>query len=181
MARVTRGVSWQVALRARSGNESNDMTPVRIHKEAVTGNMETIIQNGVGFRIMRVFMDIVRQRLQRAILREKIGHEGDLSDSIQSKAWQKSGSLGGQVSFNYYGKFVDMGVGNGVTLSEASSGISLTSSRRGRGRRRRAKKWYSTTIAHERGQLAKIMAAAQATDLAKQTASRLRTSIEIKL
>lgn len=166
--------------RARPGNEWAGNTLNRIHKEAVVHNMETIVQNGVALKIMKVFMSIVRERMQRAILREKIGHEGDLSDSIKDSAWQKSGSVGGRVLFNYYGRFVDMGVGNGVTLSEATSGVSLTRGRLGRGRRRRAKKWYSSTIAHERGQLARIMAAAQASDLAQQTAARLRTVINLK-
>lgn len=172
--------SWQVQTRARPGNEGAGNTLNTIHKDGFSGDLQTIIQNGVGLRIMRLFMDIVRERLQRAILREKIGHEGDLSDSIESAAWKKSGSLGGRVKFNYYGRFVDMGVGKGVTLSEATSGVSLTRGRRGNGRRRTAKKWYTPTIARERGQLAKIMAAAQASDLAQQTAARLRATINLK-
>ena len=174
-------VRWQTAANARNDFGGVRRGLVKVDDTGVDGHLETIIQSGEGLRIMKVFMKIVNERFQRSIRRHDIGHEGDLSESLKSRAWQQGGTLGGRTTFNFYGRFVDMGVGNGVTLSEASSGVSLTSTRKGYRRKRRAKKWYSSTLAHESSQLAKVFASAQAGQLAQQTAAQLRNSIEIQL
>lgn len=54
-----------------------------------------------------------------------------------------------EFAFNFYGKFVDMGVGKGVTITDA--GMPYTS--------RRPKPWYSKTFLAEVKKLASIMAA----------------------
>lgn len=50
-----------------------------------------------------------------------------------------------QFTFNYYGKFVDMGVGKGVPLEEVSFS------------NRRAKPWYSKTFGRELKKMAELL------------------------
>ncbi len=60
-------------------------------------------------------------------------------------------------SYEYYGKFVDMGVGKGVKLEDVKS--SQQEWRQGvGGSRRRAKKWYSRTFYSEVKALTEILA-----------------------
>lgn len=53
-----------------------------------------------------------------------------------------------EFAFNYYGKFVDMGVGKGVTLEDVRSGDTS----------RKPKPWYSRTFYAEVQKLARLMA-----------------------
>jgi len=64
-----------------------------------------------------------------------------------------------EFAFKYYGKFIDMGVGKGVPIGGVKEN---TTSRKLEGKmlgnRRRPKKWYSKTLAHEVKRLGEIMA-----------------------
>ena len=64
-----------------------------------------------------------------------------------------------EFAFRYYGKFIDMGVGKGVPIGGVKE--SSTSRRlEGKmlGNRRKPRKWYSKTFAHEVKRLSEIMA-----------------------
>lgn len=142
---------------------------------------QTLVDSGEGLKIMKAFMSILTQRFQRAIRREGIGVEGDLEDTLTGRAYKNPGALKGQSKFNFYGRMVDMGVGKGVKLYEARSGVALTESRKNNRPRRRAKKWYGPTLTQQHQRLAAIMAKAQAGELVAATAARLRREIEIHL
>lgn len=64
-----------------------------------------------------------------------------------------------EFAFNYYGKFVDMGVGKGVKLSDVKE---LSTERRlegrGTGNRRHPKKWYGRTFYAEIKRLTELLA-----------------------
>ena len=63
-----------------------------------------------------------------------------------------------EFAFRYYGKFIDMGVGKGVPFGGVKENAT---SRRLEGKmlgnRRKPRKWYSKTLAHEVKRLAEIM------------------------
>lgn len=69
-------------------------------------------------------------------------HEGKLLSSFESHVfWHSGGDLNKvQFAFEYYGRFVDWGVGRGVTVKERSTlvGLGLT--------KRRKKPWFSTVF-----------------------------------
>lgn len=89
-----------------------------------------------------------------------IGYSMQLEDSFRIQVIG-SGMNVSQIHamFNYYGKFVDMGVGKGVSSGEVK-GVSKERSLIGRtdGTRRRAKKWYSPVFYTEVEKLKHILA-----------------------
>ena len=95
--------------------------------------------------------EIVIERWERKIMRLKIGFYKGGGDLAKSFAFHVNADANGnpeliEFAFNYYGKFVDMGVGNGVQLSEVSVS------------NRKAKPWYSKTFFSEIERLRVIMA-----------------------
>ena len=95
--------------------------------------------------------DIVMDNWLDKIDKLKIGLSWQLEDSIKSTLISNAGGLPERVefSFNYYGKFVDMGVGKGVEIGDVKD--------RGESRRR-PKKWYSKTMYAQIIKLREILA-----------------------
>jgi hypothetical protein len=83
--------------------------------------------------------DIVTDNFFDKIEKLKIGYSWQLEDSIGYELISNAGGLPERVefAFNYYGKFVDMGVGKGVEIGAVKD-------RSDHGRR--PKKWYSKTM-----------------------------------
>jgi len=103
---------------------------------------------------------ITVQRWQKNIRKLKIGNSKTLYNSFANDV---IGAANGDLikidfTFQYYGKFVDMGVGKGTKLSDGKQ--SRTSRRVGvnmLGGRRGPKKWYSRTLFAETMKLTEIM------------------------
>ena len=93
------------------------------------------------------------ERLQKNIDKFKIGVTGSLKYSLlyalKSVADGDIGSV--QILFNYYGKFVDMGLGKGVKIESVSSNSEMYSAA-GKSHRK-PKKWLSKTLYGEINQL----------------------------
>lgn len=91
---------------------------------------------------------ITIKRWQNKIEQLGIGHSNDLARSfMQHVITQGNGDpVKIEFAFNYYGKFVDMGVGNGVKKTQV--GIN----------NRIAKPWYSATFYHEVKRLGELLA-----------------------
>lgn len=84
------------------------------------------------------------ERLQKSLIKKKVGGTGALSYSILYQLMSLAGGEIGSVKheFNYYGKFVDMGVGRGQKIESVKTNgdiISLMS------QSRKPKKWFSKT------------------------------------
>jgi hypothetical protein len=97
------------------------------------------------------------QRLQKSLDKKKVGITGSLNYSL---LYQLAGIADGNVSsvsinFNYYGKFVDMGVGRGHKIESVKSNRDVYSLIGGG---RRPKKWLSKTLYGEIAALREIMA-----------------------
>lgn len=108
----------------------------------------------------RAWAEIVLERWEQKIEALKIGYSQQLEDSLLLDL-MSSGPHVSQIAFEfkYYGKFVDMGVGNGVSLGEVK-GVATERRLIGRetGNRRRPKKWYSPVFYTEVEKLKHILA-----------------------
>jgi hypothetical protein len=93
---------------------------------------------------------IVIERWEQKIEMLKIGHSGKLADSFyQNVITQADGNPEKiEFAFEYYGKFVDMGVGRGVPLGKVESENNY----------RKRKPWYSPIFFGQVKELAKILA-----------------------
>jgi hypothetical protein len=77
--------------------------------------------------------NIVIERWEQKLVRLNVHHSGKLADSFARHViTQAAGSLEKiEFAFEYYGKFVDMGVGNGVHIDDVQESY------------RKRKPWYS--------------------------------------
>jgi len=108
---------------------------------------------------------ITLERFREAMQREGI-HIGPLYQSFVKNVLTGSGGNVelAKLSFNFYGRFVDMGVGRGVPSgSRGSLGSKSFLSKRNPGgqllnKRRVPKKWYSRTLAAETKRLNELLA-----------------------
>lgn len=109
-----------------------DNTDIRLTVDAWS---EIVISNWLD-RIEKLGVQYSFQ-LEESLLYELIGNSGGLPERIE-------------FSFNYYGKFVDMGVGRGVKLDQVKF-------QRMDGGRRRPKTWYSKVMYGQMQRLREIM------------------------
>jgi hypothetical protein len=103
----------------------------------------------------------VLERWHKKISQLGIGYSQQLEDSLAREVFNQSGGDAAKIqfTFNYYGKFTDMGVGRGVDLGSVSS-LKEDRSLAGNhtGNRRRPKKWYSPVFYTEVAKLKFILA-----------------------
>lgn len=113
------------------------------------------------------------ERLQKQITKKKIGVTGSLNYSLLYKLAALSGGGVSSVNleFNYYGKFIDMGVGRGQKIESVKSNREVYNLVGGG---RRPKKWFSKTLYGEVAALADIMS----TKYGEQGARVLKESIQ---
>lgn len=97
---------------------------------------------------VEAWADIVIERWERKIERLKIGHSGTLSKSFYHHVKTQSNGNPELITFTFehYGKFVDMGVGRGVTIAEVESS------------NRRPKPWYSKSFFSQIEKLKELLA-----------------------
>jgi hypothetical protein len=102
---------------------------------------------------------IIKWKKKLAI--NKVGNSGALLQSFQYNvlASAQGNVLKITLLFEYYGRFVDMGVGRGVKIGDVKeSATSRRLSGKMLGNRRRPKKWYSKTFHAEVMKLSEIFA-----------------------
>ena len=90
---------------------------------------------------------IVIKRWESKIEQLGIGNTGNLAKSFLQHVFTQSSGDPEKIdfTFNYYGKFVDMGVGKGVKIGQSGKGS------------RTAKPWYSKTFYSEVKRLGEIL------------------------
>lgn len=93
--------------------------------------------------------DILIKMWRNKITEMDIGSSGELYDSFSADVISNSGGSPERVdfAFNYYGKFVDMGVGSGVYVNNPGD---VTT-------KRRPKRWYSSTFISQSMKLKEIL------------------------
>ena len=100
--------------------------------------------------LARNWTNITVLKLKSSLQTKKVGKTGKLLSSFLSSVNVGSGEyIKILISYMYYGKFVDMGVGKGVDMATALRGGSF---------KRKRKVWYSKTIGQEVSKLSFFMA-----------------------
>lgn len=104
---------------------------------------------------LQAWSDIVEQRWIDKIVKLGIVQTGALENSFRHQVITDGAGNPERIefAFNYYGRFIDMGVGRGHTSSIAAQ-VKIEKAKAGR----RAKPWYSATLYAERQKLAQILA-----------------------
>jgi hypothetical protein len=118
---------------------------------------------------------ITAERLQKSLVKKKIGVTGSLNYSL---LYMLKGAAGGDITsiiheFNYYGRFVDMGAGKGQKIGDVKdNGVMIGI--KGESAGRRPKKWYSRTYWAEMNELQELLMikyGEQAQDIIKENFS----------
>lgn len=101
---------------------------------------------------------IVIERWQKRMESLDMGDSGELLKSFESQVSIDANGDPSKITFAflYYGRFPDMGVGRGVTLSDVPDSTG----------RRQVKPWYSQTFMNEVMKLGQILAAEYGVDAA---------------
>ncbi len=154
------GQSWQKTSR-QSGWQN-----------ASVENLDKITSGDDGRKIMAGFLAVLIDRWRKNIKRMNIGHEGDLDASFKKSSGASGGQIKGAITHNYYGRFVDMGVGNGVEIEDQQAG---------RGGRRKAKPWYIESWAYEKQRLAEVFQDAIADAIVNEATKGLGADVSINL
>ncbi len=102
------------------------------------------------------WLTIAVERFQSSIKANKIGVTQKLFNSFVTNIFQNSGGSISKVeiAFLFYGRYVDMRVGNGTPLGAKRDFKNTGKKLKGRS----SKKWYSKTKAYEVGQLTRLLA-----------------------
>ncbi|NQU54154.1 MAG: hypothetical protein HQ522_16625 [Bacteroidetes bacterium] len=97
---------------------------------------------------VEAWAEIVIERWETKIERLKIGHTGQLVKSFHQHVQAQANGVPELITFTfeYYGKFVDMGVGRGVTHEEVEFS------------NRRPKAWYSKVFFSQLIKLSELLA-----------------------
>lgn len=98
----------------------------------------------------QAWADIVIDNWEQKVHALGISYSYDLVESFKNEVISEANGDAARIefTFNYYGKFVDMGVGRGVSLEEASQTW----------HRRKKKPWYSKVFFSEIKKLTDIVA-----------------------
>lgn len=116
---------------------------------------------------------ITIKELRKSIAAKKVGSSGDLYKSFKYNIEVGENGMPKKVTigFLYHGKFVDMGVGNGVRLENVKGNRQTWLSKTQYEKRtagykpRRPKKWYSPTIYSQHQRAAELLAEKYAIEL----------------
>lgn len=114
-------------------------------------------------RLVSEWARIAIERLQAALEKKKIGVTRELFNSFKRELENAGGDVGAVIiKFLMYGRFVDMGVGQGVKAYERKTNRANLVGARAYGadvsyNRRQPKRWYSKTKAHETLRLQELL------------------------
>ena len=154
------GISWQRASR-QSGWQN-----------ASVENISKLTSGDQGKKLMDGFLAVLIDRWRKNIRKMDIGYEGDLDASFRKSSRVESGRIKGTTSHNYYGRFIDMGVGNGVEIEDQQAG---------RAGNRKPKPWYIDSWSYEKHRLAEVFQDAVANVILNETAAGLEGSVPLQL
>jgi|SRR5690606_2997523 len=114
-------------------------------------------------RIVNEWARIAIERLQAALDKKKIGVTRELFNSFKRELENSGGDVGAVIiKFLMYGRFVDMGVGNGVKAYERKTNRANMVGARAYGANvsynsRQPKRWYSKTKTAETFRLQELL------------------------
>lgn len=118
-----------------------------------------------------------REKLLSRLDQYSIGKTGDLARSIKYRVSPDRIRF----EFNYYGKFIDMGVGKGVPIGQVKELKSVNSRALGIRTGRKAKKWYSRTMAGQIKKLTEVLAKEYSREMVDMVKANIQFPVIIEL
>jgi len=128
-----------------------------------------IYQKGILEQWAKITVTSLKAKLEK----KHIGKTGALASSFNYSVSEK----GIRLSFNYYGKFVDMGVGKGTKIGQAKMNRDILTKAKAATERRKRKPWLNKTLQNEIYQLTRILAS----QYGKGTAEYIKASLSIPI
>jgi len=125
-------------------------------------------------KLVREWARITVDRWQEKMRKLKIADSGRLMQSFMHTVIHNAEGDISKIdfAFEYYGKFVDMGVGKGVKIEDVKElGMSRREDGRRTGNRRRPKKWFNKTFYAEMMKLKELTQDRLATSISTEIAS----------
>jgi hypothetical protein len=120
---------------------------------------------------MEKWARITIKELRQSMVNKYIGQTGALYKSFEYKLQTDGNGMPTKITigFWYHGRFVDMGVGNGIKLENVKSNREVWANMSRADRKgktpRKAKKWYSPVIYHEYQRAVEILRGKYAIEL----------------
>ena len=142
----------------RKGNLGGGLKTERVISDIPNNELPEVVLQSTMETTMRDFIRFAQEKFEKSVLRHDVRHEGDLFESFRNRVSSRSGNITGDIKFNFYGRFVDMGVGKGITLIEKQSGRGLTPNRNPSRIARKAKPWFSPIWTSQRQKLSQVLA-----------------------
>ncbi len=133
-------------------------TAERVISDLPNNELPEMILDKTLVNTMRYFVKFSAEKLQKSIWRLGVRHSGDLYESMRTSVTTGSSKTSGTISFNWYGRFVDMGVGNGLTLIEKQTGRALTTNRNPSRITRKPKPWLTDVWPGQVHRMSEILA-----------------------
>lgn len=130
----------------------------KVIQDIPNNQLPEIILQSTMENTMRDFAQFTGEKFRKSIWSWDVRHEGDLYESVKTRVSKGSSKITGSFSFNFYGRFADMGVGKGVTLIEQQTGRGLTANRNPSRILRKPKPWFTEVWYHQRHRLQEILA-----------------------
>lgn len=145
----------------------------RVYQDIPNNELPEIVLQKTMASTMRDFIKFTGEKFQKEIHDQDVRDSNDLYESVLTRVSAGSSKITGSINFNFYGRFVDMGVGKGVTLVEKQTGRGLTANRNPSRITRQAKPWFSKVWYKERHRLQEVLAR----DVAKAMGDSTRDSL----
>ncbi len=164
----------------RRGSLGAGLKTQRVIEDIPNNQLPDVVFEATMENTMREFIKFTQEKFEKSVKQLDVRHEGDLFDSFRRSISARSGTVMGSIRFNFYGRFVDMGVGKGVTLIEKQTGRGLTPNRSPSRITREPKLWFSPVWASERNKFGKVLARDVA-DAAGKNLANILPSGTIKL
>lgn len=130
----------------------------RVIQDIPNNELPEMILDKTLVNTMKYFVKFSVERLQKSIWALDVRDSGDLYESVRGSVSSGSSKTSGTIRFNWYGRFVDMGVGKGVTLIEKQTGRGLTNNRNPSRITRKPKPWLMNVWPGQVHRMAEILA-----------------------
>jgi hypothetical protein len=145
----------------------------RVYQDIPNNQLPEIVLQKTMASTMREFIKFTGEKFQKEIHDQDVRDTNNLYESVLTRVSAGSSKITGSVDFNFYGRFVDMGVGKGVTLMEKQTGRGLTANRNPSRIARHPRPWFSKVWFEQRHRLQEVLAR----DIAKKVGDSTRNSL----
>lgn len=124
-------------------------------------------------QLVKEFPEIGKKEMVERFAKLKIGSSGDLLNDMSFRGKVLVDGVMLEIDYWYYGQFVDMGVGNGITLDDVSVAKLIGSGRK--------KKNWTRKLAHFRHRLGELYTEIAADEISQHVTGTYDRKIRFKL